>query len=496
MLLLSINFLNSQILSKEKKEIDSLIVIANQFHMEVKTQDLLSLSKVILSKSEKIKYEKGSVYGCYYAASCFSFLRKFTESNKFLKKAQQYKSFLALDHRQNFRITGLLADNYRDLELFQLSIASYHESLNIIKKIKKRTVIDSLSTATNYDNLSILYSLMNLDDSTYYYLNKDKAILKNITFEDAYIEKSSCFIGLGKYHLKLRNMDSAAYYFDKSLTLLKGKDHPFEVDVLNGKAQIYSLQKNTEEALSNYFKALEKARELDLKQLEVSIYKSIANLYYEQGQFKKANDYQNKYIKLNDQLNTKTVDERNFVVDEVLKEEKRKFEIIRGDNLLKMYVFAFIIVIALITGFYFFRNYQRKHKEISAESNKLLNEKESLISKKEEETQVLKLQVNESFEEIVQLAKDNSPEFFSRFQEVYPDFTNSVIAVNEKMRLSELTLCAYIFLGFNTKDISAYTFRSVHTIRSRKYNLRKKFKLSPEENMELWLKKLPQNPKL
>ncbi|MET3538448.1 hypothetical protein [Chryseobacterium limigenitum] len=38
------------------------------------------------------------------------------------------------------------------------------------------------------------------------------------------------------------------------------------------------------------------------------------------------------------------------------------------------------------------------------------------------EAKELKLKINESFEEVVQLAKDNSPEFFIRFQEVIQKF--------------------------------------------------------------------------
>jgi DNA-binding NarL/FixJ family response regulator len=61
------------------------------------------------------------------------------------------------------------------------------------------------------------------------------------------------------------------------------------------------------------------------------------------------------------------------------------------------------------------------------------------------------------------------------------------------LRTSELILCAYTFLGFNIKDIADYTFKSVNTIRNRKQNLRKKFGLSGEQDMGIWLRNLIDN---
>lgn len=97
---------------------------------------------------------------------------------------------------------------------------------------------------------------------------------------------------------------------------------------------------------------------------------------------------------------------------------------------------------------------------------------------------------NECFEEIIKLAKSNSPEFLTRFREVYPDLVAVLLDINPKFRISELTLCAYIFLGFTTKDIAAYTFTSINTVKVRKYNLRKKLNIPAEMNTEMWFKHL------
>lgn len=488
--LIALHFLSAQTSIKEKKKVDSLIKVANQYFMEVKTDELLKISNVILQKSKEINYDKGQSYGNYYIASCFSLARNYRESNQYLKRAQSFSQYLSQDHRQNFRITGSIADNYRDLELYPLAISNYHETLKILKKIKNKNVIDSLSEATNYDNLSILYASMNVKDSVYHYLNKDKAILSKIEMEDAYIEKSSCFIGLGEYHFKNKNIDSANYYYDQSLILLKDKNHPFELDALMGKAKILASANKNQEALKYYFEALDKAEINEFKQVQASAHKAIAELYYKVGNTDEANKFQKKYDELSTQLNNQLIQERSVVLGDVLNQEKLNSENTQKNSLLKMYLIVGISLFVVIVAFYFVNRSKKHNKKVMVESERLLAEKEDLISQKSEETQVLQLKVNESFEEINELAKDNSPEFFSRFQEVYPTFVSSLEKISPKMRLTELTLCAYIFLGYNTKDISVYTFKSIHTIRSRKYSLRKKFNLMPEENMELWLKKM------
>lgn len=108
----------------------------------------------------------------------------------------------------------------------------------------------------------------------------------------------------------------------------------------------------------------------------------------------------------------------------------------------------------------------------------MVEEKEILLNTKEKETQMLKQKANESFDEIIKLAKENNAEFLTRFREVYPEFINKVLEIEPKLHTSELTFCAYLFLNFSTKNIAEYTFTLLRTVQTRKYNIRKKNKYS------------------
>ncbi|MBP2615212.1 helix-turn-helix transcriptional regulator [Chryseobacterium jejuense] len=93
------------------------------------------------------------------------------------------------------------------------------------------------------------------------------------------------------------------------------------------------------------------------------------------------------------------------------------------------------------------------------------------------------------FDEIIQLAKNNSPEFWAHFQEQYPDFRKKILVLNANLKVSELIFCAYIFLGFTTKDIAKYTFKAVQTIKNNKSNLRKRLNIPVQHDTTLWLRK-------
>lgn len=89
-----------------------------------------------------------------------------------------------------------------------------------------------------------------------------------------------------------------------------------------------------------------------------------------------------------------------------------------------------------------------------------------------------------------ELAKENSPEFFTRFNEVYPEFRNKLLEISPRSKTSELTFCAYLFLNFSTKDIAEFTFTSPRTVQTRKYNIRKKFNIPTDEDLYIWIQNI------
>ena len=114
-----------------------------------------------------------------------------------------------------------------------------------------------------------------------------------------------------------------------------------------------------------------------------------------------------------------------------------------------------VVLIGLIILLFFY--YKRKKEFLNRFSE---------IQEYKAKNDDLEKKVNESFIEIIKLAKENHPNFYTRFQEIYPDFQRKILAINPNLQNSELVLLAYIYLNFETKEIADYIYKSPKTIQN------------------------------
>ncbi|EJL74038.1 helix-turn-helix transcriptional regulator [Chryseobacterium populi] len=132
--------------------------------------------------------------------------------------------------------------------------------------------------------------------------------------------------------------------------------------------------------------------------------------------------------------------------------------------------------------------------KINKRKEKLLEEKleikQEKIKEKEKEAQELKFKIHEGFEEIVKLAKENNPEFLTRFRDLYPRFCSELIKIYPDINNETLKFCALLKLNFSTKDISEYTFVTTRAVQMRKNRLRKKLNIHSHEDIYLWMNAL------
>jgi len=476
--------LSAQNFTSQQQKIDQLIHSTNQLYLDGKTDEVLASSRKIIRLSELSHYDKGLSYGYYYLASYFYDNAKFRESVQHAKKAKQYTKYLASDKTQSARISALLGGNYLLLELYTLSSKNYRETIDIIQKKSQKNTTDSLTESATYSNLSYLFQNINMPDSMYYYLKKEKSILKKIKFKDAYIENGCSCLGFGNYHLNDNKIDSAQYYYHKSLEFFNDKKHPCKIESLIGLGNLYTHQKDFEKAHYYYNTAVKSFEENNFPDIQSELFKKISELYISQGNAVEAKKYQDLYLKMHNELDGRKKKERDFVLNEVMKEEKEQLDKeVRESQKLTLLIAALLII---ITAFIIYLLKKSKSKNLKAlEITKQLQSEKAM---QEKEKGILKLKVNEAFEDVRKLAKENNPDFFTRFQEVYPHFTSRMLNINQKFKVSELTFAAYIYLGFNTKEIADYTFKAVKTIENNRYNLRKKLEISPEKDLQIWLR--------
>jgi hypothetical protein len=482
LLLWSVKFHAQNIVTPQK--IDQLIATTNQLYLDGKTDAVFKFSKQIIDESESLKYDKGLSYGNYYLATYYYDNAEFKESIHHAKTAQQYGVYLATDKTQSARISALLGGNYLLLELYTLSSKSYRKTLNILDSKTEKNITDSLTEGAVYSNLSYLFQNINMPDSMYIYLKKEREILKKVKFKNAYVENGCSCLGFGNYHLNQNKVDSAQYYYNQSLAIFSDKKHPCKIEALIGLGNLYTHEKDYEKAHQYYDIALTNFEQNNFPDIQSELFKKISELYISEGKASEAKHYQDLYLTAHNKLDAQKKKERDFVLNEVMKEEKAQHE----NEVKKSQTMTWLIVslLVLITAFIIYLLQKSKTKNQKAlEITKQL-ESEKAMNEKEKDT--LKLQLNEAFEEVRKLAKENSPDFFIRFQDVYPHFRNKMLEINSQFKVSELTFAAYIYLGFNTKEIADYTFKAVKTIENNRYNFRKKLGISPEKDLQIWLR--------
>ncbi|MGO4709741.1 hypothetical protein AB4Y90_11630 [Chryseobacterium sp. 2TAF14] len=93
-------------------------------------------------------------------------------------------------------------------------------------------------------------------------------------------------------------------------------------------------------------------------------------------------------------------------------------------------------------------------------------------------------------EEIIRLAKQNSPRLLSKFKSTYPEFFENLAGINANLQNSEIIFCIYLKLRLSTKEIALYTFVTPKAIQNRKNRLRKKLSISSDTDIYKWFDKL------
>ncbi|PTT69059.1 hypothetical protein DD829_03870 [Chryseobacterium sp. HMWF035] len=93
-------------------------------------------------------------------------------------------------------------------------------------------------------------------------------------------------------------------------------------------------------------------------------------------------------------------------------------------------------------------------------------------------------------DEILALAKENSPRLLNKFRLVEPDFFSRLSAIQPDLKNSELIFCIYLKLNLTTKEIATYTFVTPKAIQNRKNRLRKKLNIASDLDIYKWFNDL------
>lgn len=449
-----------------KKKIDSLNMVIYQLRKEGELDDALALCKTILKDADTSMDKKELINFTIQTGNLLSNLSRIKESFDYLELAMEGNRELK-DNVLQAKIYGEYGRNYFSLGFSQKALEYFTKSIDLSKNIENQKLKKSLLQYL-YSTRAVIYEEDNQLDKLYNDLHKGYSNNPD-TF---------CAARLAKYFtVHRKDMDSAKFYLQKGEQMFSTGRYPvFQRSILlRSYGRYYFAQKNYEKAIKYYKGSLTISEQLQKPKDVVDTHKLLYEAYKALDDDGNANESLEKYSRIKDSLSFENKKIQETPVKHILKEKEE--QVVEKERNYLYFVFIVLLVIFLAVFFILKRifKYNRKEKQV-------------IISQNEAKTQELKLKVNESFDAVVQLAKSNSPEFWGRFQEVYPEFRTKLLAINPDLKPSELILSAYIYLGFMTKDIADYTFKAVKTIKNNKYNLRKRLDIPTEKDFTIWMR--------
>lgn len=480
-------------INEEEKRVEDLLALSYNTFARTNVRKSAEYANKALILSEKIGYSKGQSYSYYYLAQAFSELGEQKKALDYLGIALK-SEYCSTDPLLIFHIYRLRCRVYGALSYFKLAINEQRKGVSYISKIKNDNVDRLYLKSLADENISICYSRMGMMDSAYHYLNQKKKYLKTTDIDKYYPNFINTYNLFAQYFASEKKEDSAKHYLRMAIKIANEKKLPFTFESNKQMGNLFMDKNETDSALHFYMKALGSIDETNSNNGRLEIYKKISEVYFKKGNMAQYKEYENKFQKLNSENQEIGVKATEKLLSDILTDyEENAAQKQRG---LLYFALAGIIVLFIIL-FLLIRETRRriiKEVRIKLKTKKdIISEKEEEIAKKEKVINELEHKVNESFQEVIQLANENNPEFLIRFKEIYPDFIAALLTKEPNLRSSELTLCAYLFLGFNSKDIARITHKSISTIDNRKYNLRKKLNTPFNQSISTYFQSLTDN---
>ncbi len=450
----------------------------------------------LVEKSKQANYSKGMVNGYLAVAEILSRAGEYEKSMQYTQKALEQTSYLDKTPTDHFYVLMLQSENYHYLGLNALASALYFKALTVIQQEKDERL---KATGIFYHHMAC-FIVTDDPELQYQYYCKADSIASSETYksrnaaEEAYNkqDKALLYVSLGDYRFHHKSLDSAEHYYQTALRLLEGAgSHNYQSFAYDGLGDVHAALGNHQQAVVYYKKSADISLQLQLNEEVQEVYRKLIRVFGLLNDNQSILEYQRLYDQISDSLSLFRAKGRDYAVLKMVENYEQAWHKARSNNRLLYGSLIAVLTLAVVTVY----GIRKKH---TAQPGILLQPKEKQpedtpsILKEEEHQGALPAQAH-SFDSLLQLAKDNHPSFYSRFQEVHEDIHRKLLELNPALQLSELTLCAYIYLDFSTKDIATYTNRSVRTVQTRKYTLRKKLYVAGSVDLYVWIKNLNKN---
>lgn len=454
--------------STKIKEVDSLLSVVSTELGNVKPSEALKSATGALSISRKAHYSKGIAISCFHIGQIFNYLGEYEKSIEYLSLSEQEK-YSKNDVIMLSEISRLKGQVYYLLGLSKTSFLEFrkaHEYAIRVKDKKERERFTSLA----YENLSIAYNIIKgIPDSSLYYLKKNEQLLATTDESHTFKNKINLYSLYGQHYTAQHQFDTAMYYFNKTLSLISKYNYSYSSWLYTQWGDMYMQKENSDSALIFYKQGLENIKRTNVKNELPPLYKKISDVYSGQGMKDSARLYLEKYLDIEAEHSASRIRATEEALTILLREEKQL-------SLKKNRKFAWLAIVIFIT--------------ILSVTGSIHRQSVKKRKKKESEVSELKQKLNNTVEEIIELARKNDSSFLLRFRNIYPEFIHNLLSRHPDMTESELQLSAMIFLNFPSKEIAKYLFMTHRSVQTKKNRLRRKLNLPSGADLYQYFKSL------
>ncbi|MEI7727203.1 MAG: tetratricopeptide repeat protein [Bacteroidota bacterium] len=436
--------------------------------------------------------------------ACYSqALRWYTKNKDLTNQARVYMSL------------GLV---YEQLKKFDQALAAHHKALDIFTAEKNERMMADAGL-----NLGLAYkSTGSFKDAEYYFKKSlDFYQLHQIAFGMAVASSNLAQLYKAKGDLK-----KSLEWYGQSLTLIRKLRNTWaEASVYLDLADIHYQQAHWNEAISDLIAAENLNSPENDPVLQSQIFHLFSRVYDTIHQYPLALDYFKRYTTLKDTLSsaekTKVIEELNIRFEtekKVAENDLLKAEIqVRKLRqwMLTAFALAAILTIIILAGIFIAKRKQLIIKKNKAEqdavaaqdglakmtqelTSKALHmagnaEKKAAVAEK---LAALIPFINEEGLPFLQSLADefNNPvddhlwdEFVKYFEKMHPSFLAKLVSAFPDLTSNDRKICAMIRINLSTKEIALMLNRSVRTIESSKYQIKKKLNMGEDQNLTSFL---------
>ena len=468
--------------TSNENKVDSMLNESFQQISKLQFVESLKLSNKALHLSLEAEYERGAAYSCLYIAWALQEVGLRKDALSYIKRVEEDRCFMkdALLQAETYRLRGRIASSQR---LYSLEKQYYLKQLEVSEHIvdmKKR----NLSITMAYFYIQHLYAKQNNVDSVEVYQNLLKNHFSNNNINNDSI-RSYYYISLyadkGLLYKNLGRYDEAAEQLDKSLEYIQNGNSSLLFYILQVYGDLEVARGDTMKAIAYYKEALDHSLNVNINHKTMYLHKRISDLLiHDELTIEEGKKHLREYNIISDSLERHNKMVSDLMLNEIVKERD---EASSSRTKSFIYVVIGLVSLTILLGVFLIIR-SRVHKRNLMKKNRQLDSTTKKIELLEEELE------SNIYQDIVELAKSNSPEFLPLFEKGYPEFVAAMRSLNPSIRSSELYFCALAYLNFSTKDIADFTFVTIRAVQVRRNRLRKKYDIPSEANFNEWFRAL------